>query len=270
MNPNIPDILVTDNLTIGYRMGHRPPSVIASGLNLSLPSASVTCLLGPNGAGKSTLLRTLCRRQMPLCGSVSVENHQLQSLSDRTLSRLIAIVYPEHTHAGALTAREVVELGRQPYTGFFGRLGAADRNIVDESLHAVGMAHLTERPIGRLSDGERQKVMIARALAQRTPVMILDEPTSFLDVASRLSTMELLHTLSRRFSTAILLATHDVGAALPFADRLWLMPDGAPMIQGTASELIASGAMDSLFPDSPVTFDRHALDFRLAATRGNI
>lgn len=100
--------------------------------------------------------------------------------------------------------------------------------------------------------------------------MILDEPTSFLDVASRLSTMELLHALSRRFSTAILLATHDVGAALPFADRLWLMPHGAPMRQGDASRLMASGALDTLFPDSPVTFDRRALDFRLATAPGNV
>lgn len=254
--------LEASGLTIGYRQGRRT-SIVASDIDLTLPAGTVTCLLGPNGAGKSTLLRTLSRQQPALGGRIVVEGHDLSQASIAEVARMMSVVYTERTNAGALTAREVASLGRQPYTGFFGRLSADDSRIVDESLEAVGASALSERYMATLSDGERQKVMIARALAQRTPVMILDEPTSFLDVASRLEIMQLLRMLADRYDTAVLLSTHDVASALTVASRLWLMPGGGRFETGTTEALIASGSLPRLFEGRGVEFSISALDFRL-------
>ena len=185
------------------------------------------------------------------------------------MARIMSVVYTERTNAGALTAREVVELGRQPYTGFFGRLSAEDHHIVAKSLEDVGMVALSDRFMATLSDGERQKVMIARALAQRTPVMILDEPTSFLDVASRLEIMQLLKMLADDYDTAVLLSTHDVASALAVSSQLWLMPGGGRFESGTPNELIQSGSLQNLFEGRGVEFCAEAMDFRLSGTKNS-
>lgn len=256
--------LQTENLSIGYRNG-RHTTVIASGMNLELYSGTITCLLGPNGIGKSTLLRTLARQQPAIDGRITVNGRDIQKASIRDVARMMSVVYTERTNAGALTAREVASLGRQPHTGFFGRLDATDRRIVEESLETVGIAKLASRYMATLSDGERQKVMIARALAQQAPVMILDEPTSFLDVASRLEVMQLLTVLTRDYSTSILLSTHDVGDALNIANQLWLMPPDGEIITGDVDTLTASNKMDALFPGRGITFDHKAKDYRLTS-----
>lgn len=256
--------LQTENLSIGYRNGQHT-TVVASEMNLELYSGTITCLLGPNGIGKSTLLRTLARQQPAIEGRIKVDGRDIQKASLRDVARMMSVVYTERTNAGALTAREVVSLGRQPHTGFFGRLDATDRRIVGESLETVGIANLASRYMATLSDGERQKVMIARALAQQAPVMILDEPTSFLDVASRLEVMQLLTVLARDYSTSILLSTHDVGDALNIANQLWLMPPKGEIITGSVDVLTASEKMDALFPGRGIVFDREVKDYRIKA-----
>ncbi|MEF2642436.1 MAG: ABC transporter ATP-binding protein [Paramuribaculum sp.] len=256
-------VLSATGLETGYRSG-RHTKVVAGPLDLSLPSSAVTCLLGPNGIGKSTLLRTLACELKPLAGCIrDGQGRNLSEASLRDVARMISVVFTSATNAGGLTAAEVVALGRQPYTGFFGRLSDDDRRIVEQSLEAVGIAPLGPRYMATLSDGERQKVMIARALAQQTPVMILDEPTSFLDVASRLEVMDLLRRLASEFSTAVLLSTHDVADALAISDRLWLLAPGGVFTEGAADEVVASGAMDSLFPGRGIAFDAEVLDYRL-------
>ena len=255
--------LLAENLTIGYRQGGQE-KVVAADVSLSLQRGVVTCLLGPNGAGKSTLLRTLSCRQPALQGVVvTAGGEDLTTLKPIEVARKMSVVYTERTNAGALTAREVVALGRQPYTGFFGRLSSDDRRIVNESIEAVGVASLADRYMATLSDGERQKVMIARALAQRTPIMILDEPTSFLDVASRLEIMQLLKDIAASYGTAILLSTHDVASALTVSSQIWLMPGGGRFEMGSPEELINSGALPNLFAGRGVEFSSSAMDFRL-------
>ncbi len=256
-------ILQVQNLSIGYRLG-RSWSEVACDINLTLKSGTVTCLLGANGVGKSTLLRTLSGRQPALSGKVTISGYDISKITPTCLARLISVVYTERTNAGALTAKEVVALGRQPYTGFFGRLSSSDKIIIEESISAVGVENLASRYMATLSDGERQKVMIARALAQRTPVMMLDEPTSFLDVASRLEVMQLLAGLARDYDTAILLSTHDVGSALNIADFLWLMGQGKNIISGAKQDIIDRGEMDKLFPERNIIFDSVAMDFRIS------
>lgn len=254
-------ILKTYELTTGYRHGRRT-TIVGESINLSLNAGTVTCLLGANGCGKSTFLRTLSGTQPPLAGHVEIDGLRVDSLAPQELAKLISVVYTERTNAGALTVEEVVGLGRQPYTGFFGRLSVADRRIVAEAMAAVGIGQLSRRYLATLSDGERQKTMIARALAQRTPVMILDEPTSFLDAASRMEIMKLMQQLAADFGTAVLLSTHDIAAAMSIAGYLWLMRKGMPVISGSVDDVVASGGMDSLFPDRGLVFDLSARDFR--------
>lgn len=255
-------ILVATNLTAGYRSGANVTEVISEA-SLQLRSGEVTCLLGANGAGKSTLLRTLCGQQPPLAGRVLINGCEISSLRPKETARLISVVYTERTHAGGLTVEETVGLGRQPYTGFFGRIDDDDRTVIDDSLSAVGISSLRYRYLATLSDGERQKVMIARALAQQTPLMLLDEPTSFLDVASRLEVMDLLARLAAGKGKAILLSTHDVAPAISVASSLWLVMPDKRIVTGPADKLIAEGAMDRLFQGRAIHFDPAARDYRL-------
>lgn len=258
--------LSTISLSIGYPATRSGASlVLLSDLNLSLPEASLTVLVGSNGIGKSTLLRTLAGTQRQLTGSVFIGADRFETLSVRQRARRLALVYTDRTGGGGLTVSELVALGRQPYTGFLGRLSDDDRRIVGEAISSVGIGHKADAYVARLSDGERQKVMIARALAQQTPIIILDEPTSFLDVASRLEIMQLLGDLARSQAKTILLSTHDIAPALSVADRLWIAdPVNRTILQGPRDALIADGAMQLLFPDRNIEFDSRALDFRLS------
>lgn len=190
-------LLQLKGITAGYVVG-RHTTEIVSDINLTLYSGQMVSLLGANGAGKSTLLRTVAGTQPPLKGTVTVAGHNLATISRKALSRLISVVTTDRTMAGGLTVSELVGLGRQPHTGFIGRLGDNDRAAVADAMQAVGISHKAECFVAELSDGERQKVMIARAVAQATPIILLDEPTSFLDVASRTDVLQLLHRLASK------------------------------------------------------------------------
>nr|MBD5377897.1 ABC transporter ATP-binding protein [Bacteroides sp.] len=249
-------VLETSGLICGY--GKRE---VTAPLSLSLTRGSITVLLGANGCGKSTLLRTLCGAQPALGGEVTIMGRKLAELSPRKLAQMVSLVYTDRSGAGGLTVEQTVALGRQPYTGFFGRLSDSDREAVDHALHTLGIASMRHRFTATLSDGERQKTMIARALAQATPLIVLDEPTTFLDVASRLEVMELLRTLVQDGKT-ILLSTHDVHEALPMANEAWLMTNGT-MTCGAPDALTRSGAFDTLFPGRNLTFNPLTQTFRI-------
>lgn len=253
-------ILTTNNLTIGYRNGKNETTIL-SGLNLSLNCGELVCLLGANGIGKSTLLRTLSGVQQSLSGDVYINEKKLSSYSQRERSKLISIVYTDRTLAGALTVSELVSLGRHPYTGFFGHLDITDHKIIAHALEAVGMKDKANCYVGTLSDGERQKTMIARALAQEAPIIILDEPTAFLDVASRIETMNNLHRLAQKEDKAILLSSHDINQSLALANRLWLLRNDHSMIEGITEDLVFSGELNNLFADRDVAFDASIGDF---------
>lgn len=255
--------LKAENLTIGYRSGRRTIAV-ASGLNLELIRGRVVALLGANGIGKSTLLRTLAGQQAALSGSIQIDGRALAKLLPAEIARKISVVYTERTISEGLTVRETVGMGRQPYTGFFGRLSRADREIVDQSMAAVGIEALADKYMGNISDGERQKAMIGRALAQQTPTMILDEPTSFLDVASRLEVVGLLSRLAHDLNKSVLLTTHDIADALSIADDLWLLRSDCTLLTGSKDRLLADRAMDGLFAGDKIYFDYQISDYRLS------
>ena len=230
------------NLTIGYQVGKKRTEV-HSRLNFQLFRGELTCLLGANGAGKSTLLRTLAAAQPFLSGDLKLLGRDLSAYSERELSRTIGVVLTDRTQAGGLTVYELVALGRQPYTGFFGRLDKTDKQLVEHALQAVEIAHKARCYMAELSDGERQKVMIAKALVQECPLILLDEPTAFLDVVSRIEIMNLLHRLAIEEKRAILLSTHDIEQALVLSDRLWLLSSTGGLECGVTEDLILRNRM---------------------------
>ena len=207
--------ITTNRLTVGYR-GHR----VVEDISLSLPCGRLVCLLGPNGAGKSTLLRTLCGFQPPIAGTVTISGNDITTMSAAEVARLVSVVLTDRPLTPSLTAAEMVGMGRAPYTGFWGRLSDDDRRLVSEAMQTVGIAPLATRRMGQLSDGELQKVMIAKALAQHTPVIVLDEPTAFLDYPSKVAVMKTLARLAHDEGKTILMSTHDLELAAQLGDEL--------------------------------------------------
>ena len=252
----------TRALSIGYqsRSGHR---TVHPGLDLQLFRGEVTALLGRNGAGKSTLLKTLCNLLPPLGGEIFVEGKPLSSYAPAELSATIGVVLTERTQAGGISVYDLVSLGRYPHTGFFGTLRETDHEAIRRALDTVGIADKAGRYVSELSDGERQKAFISKALAQECPIILLDEPTAFLDITSRIETMVSLRQLAHTQQKAILLSTHDLDSAIQLADRLWLQPacepggkgQAAPMICGTPEELVADGSLSRFFSSGTLTFD---------------
>ena len=247
-----------ENLSIGYatRKNHK---VVATGINASLHSSRMTCLIGPNGVGKSTLLRTLSAFQPPLEGKVFIHGVNLATMTEKQLARGIGVVLTTRPDVQNMTVEEMVGLGRSPYTGFWGTLSAQDHALVKEAMEMVGIMDLSGRMIQNLSDGERQKVMIAKALAQQTPVIFLDEPTAFLDYPSKVEMMQTLHRLSRAADKTIFLSTHDLELVLQIADTVWLMGHGQSLNIGTPRELADSGALASFVERNGVLFDKERL-----------
>ena len=214
--------LVLKDFVIGYntRAGQRR---VTAPLSVKLPEGRLICLVGRNGVGKSTLLRSLSGLQPPLSGDVLLGGSSIASYSHKALARLVSVVTTRDVPVPSMTSWEVVALGRSPYTQFWGQLSPADKEIVDRSIDITGISPLASRRVGSLSDGERQKVMIAKAIAQETPVILLDEPTAFLDYPSKVSTLSLLSRLAREMGRTILVSTHDVEHALRLSDEVLLL-----------------------------------------------
>ena len=211
--------------------------------------------MGPNGAGKSTLLKTLTAFLPPLKGEILIQNKELKSYSEADLAKVIGVVLTERLHINNMSVDELVGMGRSPYTGFWGHMSAYDKQVVDESIALVGIEGLRGRMMQRLSDGERQKVMIAKALAQETPVIFLDEPTAFLDYPSKVEIMQLLQRLSREKKKTVFLSTHDLDLALQLADCVWLLDGQGNLTTGLPEQLILDGTLPHFFQSDGVCFD---------------
>ena len=257
--------VVLNNLSIGYTQKGNE-KVVAQGLNAAINSGELTCLLGCNGVGKSTLLRTLSAFQLALGGDIMLNSdctfHPLTSYTDKELSHLIGIVLTEKPDVRNMTTDELVGMGRSPYTGFWGTLTANDCKIVADAIRMVGIESLKGRMVHTLSDGERQKAMIAKALAQQTPVIYLDEPTAFLDYPSKVEMMQLLRRLAHEEQKTVFLSTHDVELALQLADCLWLIEPGKLSV-GTPRQLADDGALSRFIERDGIVFDRDSLTLRV-------
>ena len=228
-------VINLSQLSVGYSLSHP----VISDINLELRSGQLACLIGENGIGKSTLLKTLTGFLPKLKGSLLLGNRDIESFSQRELARQVSIVLTQKPDVQNLTIEEIIGLGRSPYTGFFGRLRAEDRKVVDDAIATMGIEKLRGRMIQTLSDGERQKVMIAKALSQETPIILLDEPTAFLDFPSKAETFQSLQRMAHERGKLILLSTHDLELAVRFADSLLEVKKGA-LQAVSASEVKAS------------------------------
>lgn len=233
-----------ENLRLGY--GHR---LLVEQASATLPAGSLTALLGRNGSGKSTLLRALIGQEKPQAGSIRLNGQPLSRLSPENLARTVAFVNTERVRIANLRCKDVVALGRAPYTNWIGRMQAQDEAAVYQALAQTGMTAYAERTMDQMSDGECQRIMIARALAQQTPVILLDEPTSFLDLPNRYELGRLLAQLAHEQNKCIFFSTHELDIALSLCDAVALI-DGAQLHYQTTANLIQSGLLEKVFGDS--------------------
>ena len=234
------------HLTVGYGK-----KAILSDINQTIESGQLVCLLGANGVGKSTILRTIAGFQPPLCGTILLNEQDMSSFSTAQRSKAISVVLTERVEVPCMNVVDLVGMGRSPYTGFFGTLTKEDKNIVNEAIDMVGISHLATRTFDTLSDGERQKVLLAKALAQQTPVILLDEPTAFLDFHAKVSTLRLLLRLAHETNKTILLSTHDVEMAIQLSDALWIVQNGE-IKAGTTLSLTESGTLKHFLQFDPM------------------
>lgn len=233
-------IKLTD-FSIGY--GDR---MLIEGVSTNIPASCLTALIGRNGAGKSTLLRAIGGLNLRYNGRIEIDGHDLRTLQPRDMARMIAFVTTERVRVAGLTCSDVVAFGRAPYTGWSGRLSESDHTVVADSLSAVGMEQYALRRMDRMSDGECQRVMIARALAQDTPAILLDEPTSFLDLPNRFELCSLLASLAHDRGKCVIFSTHELDIALHMADSIMLV-DSPALFNLPVKNMISEGHIDRIF-----------------------
>ncbi len=241
-------------LSLGYSQQGKRKELLQD-LSFQLYSGELTCLLGPNGVGKSTLIKAILGNLKPWEGKLLLDQRELSSYGIEERAKRIAVVLTEPSYPGNLTVGQLVALGRTPHMGWTGKLGTEDRKWVDQALSDTRLTALQDERLGELSDGQRQKAMIARALAQDGNVLVLDEPTAHLDLINRLEIMTLLREISQKKEKAVLVVTHDLDIALETADRFWLMNCGSPLHMGRPEDILLSGKIQALFPGKNYHFN---------------
>lgn len=247
-------VLSTHNLSIGYSK-KKNRTTVQSGLNLELLAGELVCLIGQNGCGKSTLLRTLAGLQKPLTGKVLVDNIEFDKYRIHEKARKLSLVLTDRVEIENASVSDIVRMGRQPYSNWWGSLSEEDYRIIDEAIEMVHLTHKSDSHLNELSDGERQRVMIAKALAQDTPLVLLDEPTAHLDLPNRVEIMLLLHRLAHRTGKAIIISTHELDMALQAADRIWLMTKTDGIECGVPEDLVLQGHFHTAFQSNSYFFN---------------
>lgn len=264
--PRVPGVELQD-LGIGYRrtrFRREQVTEIATDLCATARRGELTALIGPNGAGKSTLLRTLCGLQAGLTGRVLIDGEDLQQLNPAQVATTISVVLTERIDPGLLSVRELVALGRTPHLRAHARLTERDRDAVEQALAAVGLLPLAQRQFSELSDGQRQRVLTARALAQEPSLLVLDEPTSFLDVPSRVELVDMLGRLAAEHDLAVIMSTHELELALGVCDHIWLLDSSGGLRSGAPAGLAADGSIGRVFDRGRMRFDPDRMVFEMA------
>lgn len=246
--------LSTYDLSIGYSK-KKNNYIVQSGLNLELRPGELVCLIGPNGSGKSTLMRTLAGLQKSLAGDVFVSGENIHNLSQQNKALLISMVLTDRVDIDNATVFDIVSLGRFPYTHWWGGIAVEDKKIISDAIDLVHLNDKADQYLNELSDGERQRVMIAKALAQDTPIILLDEPTAHLDLPNRVEIMLLLHRLAHQTRKGILLSTHELDLALQAGDRIWLMDSKNGIECGVPEDLVFNGSFDKTFKSKNYIFN---------------
>jgi iron complex transport system ATP-binding protein len=246
--------LETKNLSIGYSRGNWK-NILHSNINISLEEGEFASILGPNGSGKSSLLKTFAGFIPKISGKILIQNEEIDRMSEHEKSKKVSIVLTERPIVADMTVFELIALGRTPFTGFFGKINKNDKIIIEKALTDVGLEGYNNRFVSQLSDGECQKAFIAKALVQQTPVLLLDEPTAFLDLPSRVEIMHLLRDLAHTQGKTILLSTHDLELALQTADKILLMNKKFNLRTGFPEELALAGDLKTFFEKDGIIFD---------------
>ena len=255
-------IIKTSNLSIGYASKAKVNS-IATNLTIQLDKGNLVCLLGKNGIGKSTLLRTLTKVQPALNGEIYINNRNLNKLTNLDLSKSLSLVLTERLPESNLSVFELVALGRQPYTNWVGKLTPKDLQFINAAFEQTNTKHLINSKYYELSDGQLQKVLIARALAQNTDLIILDEPTAHLDIHHTIETFTLLKKLAKDFHKTIIVSTHEINLALQLADELWLMTP-SNFVSGKTAKLIENNKLNNLFDSNLISFNKTLKQFTIS------
>lgn len=247
-------VIELKDLSVGYRKNKRQLCILKD-LNANLYRGELVCLVGENGIGKSTLLRTISGVQLPLSGNIRIRQKQIQEFSAHKLARTISLVLTDRIYAGNLTVREIVSLGRHPYTNWLGNLTKVDLTKIDWALDITGTQHLEDQLISELSDGQYQKTLIARALAQDSDIIILDEPTAHLDLTNKIIILKLLKDLANNTGKSILMATHELELSLQVADYIWMALKQDQMVTGTPEDLVFNGSFNKMVSHETIHFD---------------
>jgi len=255
-------IISLNDASIGYKGKSQTTMVVKSGISVYALKGELVALIGGNGVGKSTLLRTIAGFQPSFHGDVLLRGKQVNTYHEKERALIMSFVSTEIIRVPNLSVFDLVSLGRYPYTNWFGKLLDEDRHIVEEAIRSVGLQGYENRMVNYLSDGERQKAMIARTLAQDTEIIVLDEPTAFLDLSNKYGIVHILHELAREKGKTILFSTHDLTTAIAESDRIWLMLDES-VEQGSPEDLVLNGSFDALFHNEHLYFDPEKGDFRI-------
>jgi iron complex transport system ATP-binding protein len=261
-------VIEAHNLTVGYRGARGRPANVLTDIHATLRQGQFAFLLGPNGAGKSTLLRSLVGSQRPLGGRVMLDGENLARMSARERAQRLSVVLTDRVDVGLMSVRALVALGRAPHVGWFATMDQDDRETVEWALDAAGARMLADRQVIELSDGERQRVMIARALAQRPSILVLDEPTAFLDLTRRVELTALLRRLVDETGLAILMSTHDLELALRTADQIWLVHGDGTFETGCPEDLAHNGSIARAYAGRGISFDHQVGTFIVTADEG--
>mgnify|MGYP004702154141 CR=1 FL=1 len=259
-NDDAPMAIRITGLKVGYAGAHGDTGFSRDAINYTACGGEMIALIGPNGIGKSTLLRTMAGFQKSWLGEILYYGKPISQIPPRELSKMLSFVSTESVHVANLRVADLVAYGRFPYTGWLGRLSSSDRDQVMDALEKVGLTKFSRRMVSQLSDGERQRALIARALTQDTPFIVLDEPTAFLDVKNKYEIFHLLHQLARQNNKTIILSTHDLNIALREMDKFWIMLENESL-EGSPEDAVLNGWLDRLFSTGNVAFDTNSGDF---------
>jgi iron complex transport system ATP-binding protein len=262
LNTHKKHIIQTSNLSIGYAFNKKTHTV-AQNLNIDLDKGNLVCLLGKNGIGKSTLLRTITKVQPALHGDIYINDRNLKKFNNLDLSKSLSLVLTERLPESNLSVFELVALGRHPYTNWVGKLTDNDFHLIKTAFDQTNTGHLMKSKYYELSDGQLQKVLIARALAQNTDIIILDEPTAHLDIHHTIETFTLLKKLAKEFHKTIIVSTHEINLALQLADVLWLMTP-TKFVSGETEKLIANNYVEKLFESNLISFNKTLKQFTIS------
>ena len=254
-------IFLTENLAIGYS-SKKETICVAKNININLEKGKLIALIGANGIGKSTLLRTIAAIQKPLSGTIYLNDKNISEYNSQQLAQNISVVFTEKLPPSNLTVFELIALGRQPYTNWLGKLCADDLLKIDNALNVIQIEHLRNKKHYELSDGQLQQVLIARALAQDAPLIILDEPTTHLDLVNKVSLLKLLQKLTRTTNKCVLFSSHDIDLAIQVADEMIVFTDTV-IVQDEPCKLIENGIFESIFKDESIIFDKLKGSFKM-------